>query len=196
VRSTAEARASIDAAALAQLTGAGSDEDLARIEQYVQVDRLVLGRVGAVGGVVDVQVKLFNAKEGVTEVAFARRLGKDADRAVTLALLDALADSLLAWTIEHYTAGGPSAEGAAMKGRKLDRRRPDAAVASSSPWSTTGVVGGAAGGLGLGVLGAGIYGGVVDGDFGAVDIGMVGAGAVALVLGATAVSVDLAGGAE
>jgi hypothetical protein len=195
VRSMAEARASIDAAALAQLTGSGSDEDLARIEQYVQVDRLVLGRVGVVGGVVDLQVKLFNAREGVTEVAFARRLGKDADRAVTLALLDALADSLLAWTVEHYTGGEMSAEAAALKARRFDKKKPTP-PAATSPWGTMGIVGAAATGLGVGVLGAGVAGGVLDGDFGGVDIGMVGGGAAALVLGATALAIDLGNGAE
>jgi hypothetical protein len=100
VRSFAEAKATIDAVAMAQMMGSGDDADLARIESYMQVDRLVIGRVTQIAGTIDLQVKVFNVKEGVTEVAFARRLGKSADRSLILTMLDTLADSLLAWTIE------------------------------------------------------------------------------------------------
>lgn len=195
VRSMAEARATVDAAALAQLMGGGSDDDLARIENYMKVDRLVLGRIAAVGGIVDLQVKVFNVREGVTEVAFARRLGKDADRAMVLALLDTLADSLLAWTIDHYTDGGPSAEAASLKAHKLGKKAP-AAPAPPSPWGTTGVVGGVAAGLGAGVLGVGLYDAFSDGEISGVDIGFIAGGGVALLLGATAVSIDADNGAE
>gem|GEM_PF-1330326 len=196
LRSLAEARASVDAAAIAQLVGGGSDDDLARIEEYLKVDRLVLGRLAAVGGVVELQVKVFNVKEGVTEVAFARRLGRDADRAMVLALLDTLADSLLAWTLDHYTDGDPSAEAAALKSRKLGGRRPAAPATGTSPWGTIGVVGAAGAGLGAGVLGVGLYNAFADGDVSGIDIGLLAAGGVALVLGATAVSVDLGDGSE
>jgi hypothetical protein len=191
VRSLAEARASIDAAAVAQLLGGGSDEDLARIESYLEVDRLVLGRISSVGGVVDLQVKVFNVKEGVTEVAFARRLGRDADRAMVLALLDTLADSLLAWTIEHYTSAGPSAAATALKAHKLGRKALATTSPASSPWGQTGVAGAAVAGVGAGVLGLGLWNALADGDVSGVDIGVLAGGGVALVLGATAVSVDL-----
>lgn len=196
VRSMAEARATLNAAAVAQLLGGESDQELAQIEKYMQVDRLVLGRLSAVGGVVDLQVKVFNVREGITEVAFARRLGSNADRAMVLALLDGLADNLLAWTIEHYADAGPSTEAAALKARKLGKKSAPATASSSSPWSTTGVVGGASAGLGAGVLGVGLYSAFADGDVSGVDIGLVAGGGIALVLGATAVSVDLGNGAE
>jgi hypothetical protein len=196
VRSMAEARATVDAAALAQLTGGGTDEDLARIENYMKVDRLVLGRIASIGGIVDLQVKVFNVREGITEVAFARRLGKDADRAMVLTLLDALADNMLAWTIEHYTAAGLSTEAASLKARKLGKKPATGQAAPASPWGTSGVVGGVAAGLGAGVLGVGLYNALSGGDVSTVDIGFVAGGGIALVLGATALSIDLGNGAE
>jgi hypothetical protein len=196
VRSFSEVRATLDAAAAAQLLGGATDEELARMANYVAVDRLVLGSIAAVGGVVDLQVKLFNAREGVTEVAFARRLGRDADWAMVLALLDTLADNLLAWTIEHYTEGAPSVAASALKARKLGGRK--AAVVAptvASPWGTSGVVGAGAAGLGAGVLGLGLFQAFADGDASPADIGFVAAGGAALVLGASAVAVDLGDGA-
>jgi hypothetical protein len=197
VRSMAEARASVDAAALAQLMGGGSDEDMARIENYMQVDRLVLGRVSSIGGVVDLQVKVFNVREGVTEVGFARRLGKNADRTMVLTMLDTLADSLLAWTIQTYTDGAPSTAAQGLKNKKLARKpEPEALASSSSPWSGTGVLGGVVAGAGAGLLGVGLYEAFADNDVSNLDIGLLAAGGAALLVGGSAVTVDLVNGVE
>ncbi len=198
VRSMAEAKASIDAVAMAQMMGSGDDADLARIEGYMQVDRLVLGSVKQVGGVIDLQVKVFNVKEGITEVAFARRMGKGADRSLVLALLDTLADSLLAWTIEHYTDGSMSNEANALAGKKLGGKKPaQAAVASTSPWGLMGVAGGVGLGAGVGVASMGLYNALgTDAGFDGLSIGLVAGGAAAALIGGTAIAIDVANGAE
>ena len=190
VRSMAEAKASMNTAALNQLLGTGSDADLEQVQNYVQVDRLVFGRVSLVGGIVDLQVKVFNVKEGVVEVGFARRLGKDADRAVILALLDTLADNLLAWTIETYTDGEMSAGAKKMAAKKLTKKPPAPPVVETSPWSALGVAGGTGLGLGVGAAAVGAVGAFGDGDISTTDIVIMGAGAGVAVLGAVIVVID------
>ncbi len=196
VRSLAEAKATIDTVALQQLTGSGNDEDLAKIESYLQVDRLVIGRVTSIAGVIDVQVKVFNTKEGVTEVAFARRLGKNADRSLILTLLDTLADSLLAWTIDHYTDGSMSAEAQKLSQKKLPKKAPAAEMSSAPPWSGLGVTGGVIAGLGLGAAAGGGYilSQPTDPDQGPVGIGLAAGGAAAVVVGAALIVVDVVNG--
>lgn len=197
VRSMAEAKANIDTIAMQQLMGSGDDADLAKIESYLQVDRLVIGRITQVAGVIDIQVKVFNTKEGVTEVGFARRLGKNADKSMILTLLDTLADSLLAWTIENYTDGSMSAEATKMASKKLTGLKKKAEEASSAPpWSALGVTGGALAGLGAGVATTGAY--IVtnptDPDQGPVGFGILVAGAGAVVVGGALVVIDVING--
>ncbi|MDP2340189.1 MAG: hypothetical protein Q8O67_04460 [Deltaproteobacteria bacterium] len=195
VRSFAEAKASIDAVAMAQMMGSGDDADLARIESYMQVDRLVIGRVTQIAGTIDLQVKVFNVKEGVTEVAFARRLGKNADRSLILTMLDTLADSLLAWTIDNYTDGSLSKEATAMKAKKLGGKKPEAvASSSSSPWSTLGIVGAIGIGVGAGAASMGSANGIANGVLSNTDVGALVGGGVVLALGITLVTIDVVNG--
>ena len=196
VRSFAEAKATVDAVALQQMMGSGDDADLARIESYMQVDRLVIGRVTSIAGVIDLQVKVFNVKEGVTEVAFARRLGKSADRSLILTMLDTLADNLLAWTIDNYTDGSMSTEAAGMKAKKLGgggvKKAGEAQPPSSSTWSALGVGGATLLGLGLGAGGVGAVNAFSDGDVSSLDLGLMVGGGVALAVGVTALTIDVA----
>ena len=61
-----------------------------------------------------------------------------------LALLDSLADSLLAWTISTYTDGSMSTEATALANKKLTKRPTNSDdAAGPSPWSALGAVGGA-----------------------------------------------------
>jgi hypothetical protein len=193
VRSMAEVRASVDNAAFQQLLGSENEADLSKIEDYIKVDRLVLGRIAMVAGVVDVQVKVFNVREGVVEVGFARRLGKGADRTLILTLLDSLADSLLAWTIDTYTDGSMSAEAQKLAGKKLTKRSAEPAVASSSPWSALGAVGGGVMGAGLVATGLGAYNtfGTTDGAS-TTNIATFAGGAAAVVVGGVLVGIDVA----
>jgi hypothetical protein len=194
VRSMAEVRASVDNAAFQQLLGSEDEADLSKIENYVKVDRLVLGRIAMVAGVVDVQVKVFNVREGVVEVGFARRLGKGADRTLILTLLDGLADSLLAWTINTYTDGSMSAEATKLASKKLTKKAdPAAASSSSSPWSALGAVGGGVLGAGLVATGLGAYNtfSTTDGAS-TTNIATFAGGAAAVVVGGVLVGVDLA----
>ena len=192
VRSMAEAKATLDAAALAQLLGSGDENQLARVEGYVNVDRVVFGRISTVAGVVDVQVKVFNVREGVTEVGFARRLKAGASPTMVLTLLDSLADSLLAWTINTYTDAAPSAAANKLAGKKLGGTpAASAVVAASSPWSAVGALGGLGLGLGLGAGGVGVYNAVVDNDASSIDVAVIGAGAVVATIGVVAVVADV-----
>jgi len=192
VRSMAEAKASLDAAALAQLLGSGDDSQLSKVEEYVKVDRIVFGRISKVAGIVDVQVKVFNVREGVTEVGFARRLKAGASPTMVLTLLDSLSDSLLAWTINTYTDAAPSAAATRLAGKKLGGKKaePDM-VASSSPWSAVGAIGGLGLGLGVGAGGVGVYNALVDNDASGTDIAIIGASAVVAVIGTVAVVADV-----
>lgn len=193
VRSMAEVRASVDNAAFQQLLGSDDEADLSKIEDYVKVDRLVIGRIAMVAGVVDVQVKVFNVREGVVEVGFARRLGKSADRTLILTLLDTLADSLLAWTIDTYTDGSMSAEAQKLASKKLTKKSEPAVVASSSPWSALGAVGGGVLGAGLVATGLGAYNtfGTAEGAS-TTNIATFAGGAAAVVVGGVLVGIDLA----
>ena len=192
VRSMAEAKATLDAAALSQLLGSGDENQLARVEGYVNVDRVVFGRISTVAGVVDVQVKVFNVREGVTEVGFARRLKAGASPTMVLTLLDSVADSLLAWTINTYTDAAPSAAATKLAGKKLGGTPvKSAVVASSSPWSAVGALGGLGLGLGLGAGGVGVYNAVVDNDASSIDVAVIGAGAVVATIGVVAVVADV-----
>ncbi len=193
VRSMAEARASIDNAAMAQLMGSTDDADLARIENYMQVDRIVLGRVTQVAGVVDLQVKVFNVKEGVTEVAFARRLGKSADRSMMLTMLDTLADALLAWTIENYTDGSMSAAATAMKAKKLGgAKKPEEVASSSSTFGASGITGFGLAGFGAGVTAAAVINAANNGVVSNTDVGLGVGGLSGLAVGLTLVIIDAA----
>ena len=194
VRSMSEARASLDNAAMQQLLGSGDEDDLAKVEQYMAVDRLVIGRISMVAGIVDVQVKVFNVKEGVTEVGFARRLGKNADRSMILTLLDTLADSLLAWTINTYTDGSMSKEATALANKKLGKKK-DADVPADiapSPWSPLGAVGGAAIGGGLVALAGGTALTIQDQQPSSLDLGLLIGGGAAVVLGGVLIGIDVA----
>ena len=191
VRSLAEAKATIDVIAMGQLMGSGDDADLARVRDYMQVDRLVLGRVTQVAGVIDLQVKVFNVKEGVTEVAFARRLGKSADRTMVLTMLDSLADALLSFTLDNYTDGSMSSSATAMKAKKLGGVKPPEAeaVASPSRWSVVGVGGGVLMGVGAGVAGvAGLN--ANNGDDSDLNLGLLVGGLAAVGVGLGAVIID------
>lgn len=198
VRSFADAKTSLDAAALAQLAGATSDEELAQVEKYVQVDRWVIGRITQVGGVVDVQVKVFNVKEGITEVQYARRLGTGAPRSMVLTLLDTLADNLLAWTLDNYTDGAMSAEATSFANKKATPK-PKAAPAAStststSAWSGLGVAGGLGAGVGAGVAAGGVVAALTSsgesGGFSTQNLALIGIGATVAVAGVAVVVVD------
>lgn len=193
VRSMAEARAGVDAAALAQLLGEGDDNALARVEQYVKVDRIVFGRISKVGGVIDVQVKVFNVAESVTEVSFGRRLAAGASPSMVLTLLDNVADSLLAWTINTYTDAKRSAAAERMAAKKLPPKvEPAPAPSSSSRFSWLGTVGGVGLGLGAGAAGAAGYSILNnDGAVGDTEVALLVTGGVIGVLGAGAVVVDV-----
>ena len=156
VRSLSEVKSTLDRAAMAQMLGTSdSDGDLAKVAEYVVVDRIVFGRIAQVAGVTEVQVKIFNTKDGVTEAGYSRRLKAGAPPQLVLTLLDSLADSLLAFAIDAYTDAAPDAKFLALKDKKLT---PRATAIAASPWSMLGVVGGAVAGAGVG---AGALGGYV-----------------------------------
>jgi hypothetical protein len=188
VRSLGEVKTTLDRAAVAQMLGTSdSDADLAKIAQYVVVDRLVFGRITQVAGVVEVQVKIFNTKDGVTEAGYSRRLKAGAPPQLVLTLLDTLADNLLAFAVDAYTDAKPSAKFQALQEHKLT---PTAPAAPASPWSMLGVVGGVVAGAGLG---AGAVGGYVLGSGqGDPTLGLVlaGAGAGAALVGTGLIVVD------
>jgi hypothetical protein len=195
VRSMAEAKAGIDAAALAQLLGEGDDDALAKVESYVQVDRIVFGRIAKVAGVIDVQVKVFNVKESVTEVGFARRLAPGASPTMVLTLLDTLADSLLAWTLNTYTDGSRSAAAEKLASKKLAPKKDVVEPAPSSPgsrFSWLGTVGGLGLGLGAGAAGAAGYSVIEnDGVVGETEVALLVTGGIVGAIGAGALLVDV-----
>lgn len=195
VRSMAEAKAGMDAAALAQLLGEGDDDALAKVEQYVQVDRIVFGRITKVAGVIDLQVKVFNVKESVTEVGFARRLAAGSSPTMVLTLLDTLADSLLAWTLNTYTDGSRSAAAEKLASKKLTPKKDvvePAPASSGSRFSWLGTVGGLGLGLGAGAAGAAAYSVLEnDGVVGETETALLITGGVIGALGAGALIVDL-----
>ncbi len=194
VRSMSEAKASLDSAALQQLLGSDQQMDLDKIQSYVQVDRIVFGRISTIAGITEVQVRVFNVAEGVAEVGFARRLKASSPPSMVLTVLDTLADSLLAWTINTYTDGEMSAKASALANKKLGGKKPAAEPApttSSSRFSWLGTVGGVGLGAGAAAAGVGAFQALSDNDASTTDIAIIGAGAVVGVLGAVAVGVDV-----
>lgn len=188
VRSLAEVKSTLDRAAMAQMLGTTeSDGDLAKIGEYVAVDRIVFGRIAQVAGVTEVQVKIFNTKDGVTEAGYSRRLKAGAPPQLVLTLLDSLADSLLAFAVDAYTDAVPDAKFVALKNKKLT---PHETTVAASPWSMLGVLGGVVAGAGVG---AGAVGGfVLANGQGDQTMGLVlaGAGAGAALVGTGLVVAD------
>ena len=147
VRSCGEVQSTMSRAALAQLVGgARGDDDLAGLQAYVDVDRVVFGRISKIGGVTEVQVRVFNVKEGVTEVGMSRRLKEGAAPQLVLTLLDSLADALVAWALDSYTDGTPSARFVELQNQKIQHAEPEAAP--PAPLGAMAVAGGVAVGAG------------------------------------------------
>lgn len=192
VRSLAEVKSTLDRAAMAQMLGSSaSDEEVAKIGDYVQVDRLVFGRIHQVAGVTEVQVKLFNAKEGVTEMALSRRLKAGAPPQLILTLLDALADGMLSWVLDTYGDGVPSEGFAKLKNKKVVREPKDAAPAQEGGMGMLGVVGGVVAGAGVGVATVGGIGLADEGNQGAdLPVILAASGAGAVLLGTTLIIID------
>lgn len=192
VRSLAEVKTTLDRAAMAQMLGSSSsDEDVAKIGEYVAVDRLVFGRIHSVAGVTEVQVKIFNAREGVTEIGLSRRMKPDAPPALVLTLLDALADGVLAFVLDTYTDGAPSAEFAALKNKKIAPPVVKEAPPASGGLGMLSVVGGVVAGAGAGVATVGGIG-LAEGGNQAAELPTILAvsGAAAVVVGTALIVVD------
>jgi hypothetical protein len=193
VRSLAEVKTTLDRAAMAQMLGSSaSDEEVAKIGEYVQVDRLIFGRIHQVAGVTEVQVKLFNAKEGVTEMALSRRLKAGAPPQLVLTLLDSLADGMLSWVLDTYTDGAPSAGFAALKNKKIVRaEKPVAGAGEAGGMGMLGVVGGVVAGTGVGIA---TVGGIAlaEGGNQAADLPVIlaASGAGAVLLGTALIIID------
>jgi len=200
VRSVGEVQSSLDKAALAQMLGGESAEDLESIQRYVQVDRIVTGRVVDVAGVTDVSIRLFHVTEGVMELALSRRVKAGVDPAIVLTVLEGLADHLLAYVVKAYTDGKASQAFEDLKSKKIalrpakDSAPKDTAPAVTPPATTTtarGIgtpIGAFLVGAGAGLLGIGGLLVPVDEDqtFGT-NLGLVGQVAIpasALALGA------------
>lgn len=195
VRSLAEVKTTLDRAAMAQMLGSSSsDEEVGKIGEYVQVDRLVFGRIHQVAGVTEVQVKLFNAKEGVTEMALSRRLKPGAAPSLILTLLDTLADGMLSWVLDTYTDGAPSAEFAKLKNKKLVKADPAANAAGAGAgegMGMLGVVGGVVAGAGVGIATVGGIGLADEGNQGAqLPVILAASGAGAVLVGTTLIIID------
>jgi hypothetical protein len=186
VRSMVDARAKLDAAAVDQMMGS-DDDGLAVTGKYLQVSRLVLTRIAVIGGITEVQMRLFNTEDASTEVAFGRRIRAGTDPSLVLAALDVLADRMAVWLIDAYGDGGPSEAFEALANKKLT---PKDKAGAPTKFGWLGLAGGLIAGAGLGAIGGGITAGVVDSSFDTVDIAAVGVGGVALLLGGTAVIVD------
>lgn len=191
VRSLTEVKSSLDRAAMAQMLGSSSsDDEINKIGEYVAVDRLVFGRIHQVAGVTEVQVKIFNTREGVTELGLSRRLKAGAPPQLVLTLLDTLADGMLAFVVDTYTDGAPDAKFAALKNKKIERA-PQVEEVAGSPWGMLGVMGGVVAGAGVGVATVGGIGLSAGGDqAGDVPLILAGAGAGAMLLGTGLVIVD------
>jgi hypothetical protein len=172
VRSMVDARAKLDAAAVDQMMGS-DDDGLAVTGKYLQVSRLVLTRIAVIGGITEVQMRLFNTEDASTEVAFGRRIRAGTDPSLVL--------------IDAYGDGGPSEAFEALANKKLT---PKDKAGAPTKFGWLGLAGGLIAGAGLGAIGGGITAGVVDSSFDTVDIAAVGVGGVALLLGGTAVIVD------
>lgn len=192
VRSLAEVKTTLDRAAMAQMLGSsGSDEEVAKIGEYVQVDRLIFGRIHQVAGVTEVQVKLFNAKEGVTEMALSRRLKAGAPPQLVLTLLDSLADGMLSWVLDTYTDGAPSEGFAKLQNKKIVRAPKAADAPSEGGMGMLGVVGGVVAGAGVGIATVGGIGLADEGNQAAdLPVILAASGAGAVLLGTTLIIID------
>ena len=191
VRSLAEVKSTLDRAAMAQMLGSSSsDAEINKIGEYVAVDRLVFGRIHQVAGVTEVQVKLFNTKDGVTEYGASRRLKAGAAPSLVLTMLDSVADGLLSFVVDTYTDGAPDAKFAALANKKIvhaDAVKP----AGGSPWGMLGVVGGVVAGAGIGVATVGGIGLAQGGNQASqTPLILAGAGAGAALVGTALVVVD------
>ncbi len=192
VRSLGEVKSTLDRAAVAQMLGSSSsDEEINKIGQYVAVDRIVFGRIHQVAGVTEVQVKLFNTRDGVTEWGASRRLKAGAPPSLILTLLDSLGDGLLSFVVDTYTDGAASAKFAALKAKKIIHVAPAPPPPPGSPWGMLGVVGGVVAGAGIGVATVGGIALAQDGNQASqLPLILAGAGAGAAVLGTALVVVD------
>jgi hypothetical protein len=196
VRSFADVKTTLDQGALNQMTGSDQpDTALANINTYLDVDRLVFGHISKVGGVTEVQVRIFNAREGNTELTLARRMKPDAPPQLVLTLLDSLADGLLAYVLDTYTDAKPSAQYNALAAKKLHHDDPAAAPAEAGPKraGSLGVIGAAVVGAGVGTMGAGSvalgFGSLDDADTTKAGLLILAGGSAALV-GSAALLVD------
>jgi len=192
VRSMGEVKSTMDKAAMAQMLGADSPE-LSKLGEYVQVDRIVFGRIHQVAGVTEVQVKLFNAKDAVVEWSASRRLKAGAPGSLILTLLDSLGDGLLSFVLDTYTDGAPSAAFTALSNKKITHNAPAATVAAApkSPWGMLGVVGGVVAGAGIGVATVGGIGLTQQGNqANQLPIILAASGAGAAVVGTALIVVD------
>jgi hypothetical protein len=194
VRSMGEVKSTLDKAAMAQMLGS-NDTDLSKLTDYVQVDRIVFGRIHQVAGVTEVQVKLFNAKDAVVEWSASRRLKAGAPGSLILTLLDSLGDGLLSFVLDTYTDGAPSAAFTALQNKKIEHHAPAAAAAASAPaknpWGMLGVVGGVVAGAGIGVATVGGIGLAQQGNqAGQLPIILAASGAGAALVGTALIVVD------
>jgi hypothetical protein len=196
VRSLAEVKSTLDQAALQQMLGGEDGGQLSRMQEYVQVDRIVFGSIKNVGGVLDVAVRVFNVDEGTTEISLARRLKSDAAPSLVLTVVESLADRLLAWTLQTYGGDEPSAAFASLQAKKLPQkadvvRDPAPASSASSFGSLTAIGGGVAA---AGVAAAGLAGAhlvVEAANPQAVDFAALGLGTVLVATGAGLIAWDV-----
>lgn len=189
VRSLSEVKSTLDQEALRALLG-GDEEQLTDLASYVDVDRLVFGRIFQVGAITEVSVRVFNVREQAMEMAMSRRLPKDKDPSLVLTVVDRLADQLLVWALNSYSDASPSSKYEELKNKKVSMG-PKVAPPPPSPWGLLGVSGGTLAGVGAGVL---VGGGVMlamdpKGDL-VVPGALLGVGGAALIGGAALVVVD------
>lgn len=182
VRSYGEVKSSLNHAATIQLLGGTADEEIAQLGSYIEVDRIVYGRIHRVGGTVELQVKLFNTEEAVTELALVRRIQPNAPPQLLLTVLDGLADRLLAFVLGAYTDNAPSPGFSTLQGRKLER---SLRVSDANPWGPLGLAG--AGLLGVGA-GAAIVGSSAAQE--GLAVPMVVGGSAAAIVGTALLAVD------
>jgi hypothetical protein len=204
VRSLGEVKSSLDQAGITQLLGGETDE-LAKLGEYVEVDRIVFGRIHKVGDVTEVSVRVFNTSDTSMEVAMSRRMRAEAPESMVLTAVDSMADRLAAWAITSYGLDAPSEKADALakktlgglKKKKAARKKaeeaaaPTEAAAPADPWGFLGISGGAIAGLGAGVVGVGAAMITLDqkGEVLVPSI-VMGAGGLLFVGGVTAVIVD------
>jgi hypothetical protein len=195
VRSLADVKSTLDQAALAQMLGGEDAGQMEKLQEYVAVDRIVFGAIKVVGGVVDVSVKVFNADEATTEIALSRRVKADAPPSLVLAVLEQLADSLLAWTLQTYGTDTPSAAATAAAAKKLPQRAATVAAAPAPASSSFGVltpIGAGLLGAGVGAMGvAGAHLAIEGTEPQSVDLALLGVGALLAVGGGGLVAYDL-----